>query len=64
MVEVKIDNMEFKWDAKNSQEFAQIKECLEILKTMGLEVERIKAANQRISVVQKYEIERMRKRNR
>lgn len=64
MVKVKIDNMELEWDANNLQEFAQIKECLEILKTMGLEVERIKAANERISVVQKYEIEKLRKRDR
>ena len=53
MVKVEIDNMKFEWDSNNELEFQQIKECLELLKTMGLEIERIKSANKRIEEMQK-----------
>jgi hypothetical protein len=58
MAKVEIDTMKFEWDSSNELEFEQIKECLEILKTMGLEVERIKAANKRLEEEYKMQLKK------
>ena len=46
MIKVELEGMSFSWETE--EEFEQVKECLEILKTFGIEVERIKAANERL----------------
>jgi hypothetical protein len=58
MVKIELDNMKFEWDSSNELEFEQIKECLEILKTMGLEIERIKSADKRLEEMYKMELKK------